>query len=61
MNVGIIGLNPQPTIITNRNINARFIYIVKNVFKPLFPPINRRRIKSIKDSIFIILYSSFYI
>lgn len=61
MNVGIMGLKPHPTIITKININARFIYIVINVFKPLLPPIDRRRIKSIKDSIFIIFYSSFYI
>lgn len=60
MNVGIMGLNPHPTIITNRNIKAKFIYIVKNVFKPLLPPIIRRRINNISDSIFIIIYASFY-
>lgn len=53
--VGIIGLNPHPTIITNRNINARFIYIVKNVFRPLLPPINSRRINNISDNTFIII------
>lgn len=58
--VGIVGLNPHPTIIIRRNNKARFIYIVKNVFKPLLPQIKTRRINNIKDSIFIIYYRSFY-
>ena len=52
--VGIVGLNPQPVIITNININARLKYILKNVFIPLFPPISNSNIRRIIVSSFII-------
>ena len=53
--VGMVGLNPQPMIIINNIIKARLRYIVKNVFKPLLPPISNKRINNIIDSTLIIV------
>ena len=53
--VGIVGLKPQPTMITKINSNARFIYIVKKVFIPLLPPIIVSNTNNIRDSNFIII------
>ena len=53
--VGIVGLKPHPTIIININSRVRFMYIVKNVFIPLFPPISIKRLSNIKDNAFIII------
>ncbi len=61
INVGMVGLNPQPTIIIKNIIRIKLIYIVINVFKPLLPPIVSKRINNISDSSFIILQASFYI
>ena len=55
VNVGMVGLNPQPTIIIKNIISIKLIYIVINVFKPLLPPISNKRINNISDSSFIIL------
>lgn len=53
--VGIVGLNPHPTIINNMNSKAKLIYIVRNVFIPLLPPIIVSNINNIRDSSFIII------
>ena len=54
-NVGMVGLNPQPIIIINNNINAKLRYIVINVFKPRLPPISSKRINNIIDNTLIII------
>ena len=52
---GIVGLNPHPTIIRNMNSKAKLIYLVRNVFIPLLPPIIVSSISNIRDSSFIII------
>lgn len=58
--VGMVGLKPQPVIITNINNNARLKYILRKVFIPLLPPIISNSIRRIIVNSFIILYPSFY-
>ena len=53
--VGMVGLKPQPVIITKININAKLKYILKNVFSPLVLPISNSSIRRIIVSSFIIL------
>ena len=55
ISVGMVGLKPQPVIITSININARLKYILKNVFIPLLPPISNSNTRRIIVSSFIIL------
>jgi len=57
--VGMVGLNPQPIIITRINSSAKLKYILRKVFIPLFPPIIRSNARRIIVSTFIICLSSY--
>ena len=61
INVGMVGLKPHPTIIIRSISKPKLKYMVRNVLKPLLPPIRISRTNNMIDSAVIIFLASFYI